>query len=142
MMKVEGVNRNERLWPPEEVEGRVRGERRVREIRTDVSLDQKENRLLSEGTRGSKRLQRGELERLKNEVQRLQELLREKIREFLERHDLTIRYLIHRPTKSVVTQLIERKSGKVIKQIPSEEALRLKAKFAELTGKSQGEDEG
>lgn len=85
-----------------------------------------------------KGLQKGELERLREEVVRLQELLRERIREFLERHDLSLRYQLDRETGLVIAELIERGTGEVIRQVPSEEALRLR----EILGKASTTPEG
>lgn len=137
-MKVDGVKGFPQGVHEGDLKERLQDQGRLRPIGHEVSLGRRENGFSSKGPRSEEILEPGELERLKKEISRLQELLKEKIKEFLERHDLLLRYILDQETRSVVTQIIERKSGEVIRQIPSEEALRLKEIIEELLEGTEG----
>ena len=122
----------------------LKGEKRVKEAERGLFLEQREKELFLRKT-VSRKSKATELEGLKEEIQRLQELLREslreRIKEFFKRHDWTIRYTVDRDTKTVITQLVERKTGEVVRQIPSEVALRIKATMAQIMkGTEEGND--
>jgi uncharacterized FlaG/YvyC family protein len=125
-MKVEGIEKGVKdLWTPRERES----QEKVKGIQNGLSLRERENgfskgNFKDKAPREIERLR--DLEKLTEELKRLRENLQERIREFLERNDLSLRYLLDQKTGTLLAQLVERKSGKVIRQIPSEEALRIK----------------
>jgi len=137
-MKVDGVNQREVVLGLEGAEA-SKGKRRVTEARADFPLQGRDRNPPLQEQPKAKRSKEGELERLKEEIQRLQELLREKIREFLESNDWSIRYRLDRDTKTVITQLVEGETGEVVRQIPSEVALRIKATLAQIMKGDEGE---
>ena len=136
-MKVDGVKGLPESVPETDLMEREQG--RIKPIGHEVALGRRENGFSSKGPKAQEALEPGELERLKKDILRLQELLKERIQEFLERHDLVLRYLIDEDTRSVVTQLVRRKSGEVVRQIPSEESLRLKERIEEFLQTVEGD---
>jgi len=136
-MKVEGIEKGVRdFWAPKEREAHGK----VKEIQNGLSLKERENGF-SKGNFKEKALKEvegvKELEQLTEELKRLREKVQERVREFLERNDLSLRYLIDHKTQTLLAQLVERKSGKVIRQIPSEEALRIKEIIEEFLSDSE-----
>lgn len=137
-MKVNGVDQRE-IFPDLERADASRGRREVREARAGLPSQERDRNPPLQEPPKAKRPKEGELERLKEEIQRLQELLREKIREFLESNDWSIRYRLDRDTETVITQLVEGETGEVVRQIPSEVALRIKATLAQIMKGDEGE---
>jgi len=136
-MKVEGIDKGMRdLWASKEREAQGK----VKEIQNGLSLKERENGF-SKGNFKDKALKEvqgvKELEKLTEELKRLREKLQERMREFLERNDLSLRYLIDQKTQTLLAQLVERKSGKVIRQIPSEESLKIKEIIEEFLSHSE-----
>lgn len=58
----------------------------------------------------------------------------EKINEFIESFTRDIQFTIDRDSERVVLKVVDRKSGDVIRQIPSEEALEIAKVLDELKG--------
>lgn len=58
----------------------------------------------------------------------------EKINEFIESFTRDIQFTIDRDSERVVLKVVDRKSGDVIRQIPSEEALEIAKALDELKG--------
>lgn len=143
-MKVDGV----KGFPPwtsqrAMAEG-AEGQGKVRPIGQEVAVSKRENGLRSKPSKPQEALESGELERLKKakkEVLKLKELLRERIEGFLERYDLALRYTVDQQSRSIVTQILERRSGRLIRQIPSEEALRIKQALEEFLDQIKGGEE-
>lgn len=60
--------------------------------------------------------------------------LTEQINEFMERLNTDIHFTLHEKTEQLILQVINRKDGEVIKEIPSEEMLNMIAKISEYVG--------
>lgn len=58
----------------------------------------------------------------------------EKINEFIESFTRDIQFTIDKDSERVVLKVVDRKSGDVIRQIPSEEALKIAKALDELKG--------
>lgn len=58
----------------------------------------------------------------------------EKINEFIESFTRDLQFTIDRDSERVVLKVVDRKSGDVIRQIPSEEALKIAKALDELKG--------
>jgi flagellar protein FlaG len=60
----------------------------------------------------------------------------EKLNRRLEARPLEARYSVDEATRRVVVKIVNRESGETLRQIPSEEALRLAAVLTENTGRA------
>jgi flagellar protein FlaG len=69
----------------------------------------------------------------RKDLKKLQEDL-EKINNALIVKNIALHYSIDEETEDIVVKVIEKGSGKVIRQIPSEEVLRLRGRIKELLG--------
>ncbi|MBA2849262.1 flagellar protein FlaG [Thermosulfuriphilus ammonigenes] len=62
------------------------------------------------------------------------EKLAESIEEYLQHLDFKIEFSVHEDTDQIIVKVVDPKSGKVIRQIPPEELLKIQEKLHELTG--------
>jgi flagellar protein FlaG len=67
------------------------------------------------------------------EIEELQKTL-EEINESLELKNIALNYSIDEGTEEIVVKVIEKSSDRVIRQIPPEEALRLRGHIKEILG--------
>lgn len=58
----------------------------------------------------------------------------EEINKFMERLNTDIHFTLHEKTEQLMLQVVDRKNGEVIKEIPSEEMLDMIAKISEYVG--------
>jgi flagellar protein FlaG len=75
---------------------------------------------------GDERNKEGKLEELKKTL--------EEMNKNLEMKDIALNYSVDERTEDIVVKVIERSSDRVIRQIPPEEALRLRGHIKELLG--------
>lgn len=66
------------------------------------------------------------------EAEKLREKVAEGIKEFLRYSNWSVDLFIHEATHSVATKIVDNETGEVIRQIPPEEVLDLRARFMEL----------
>jgi len=68
----------------------------------------------------------------RQEAEKMREKLAERIKEYLRYQNWSVDLFIHEATRSVAAKIVDNDTGEVIKQIPPEEVLNLRARFMEL----------
>lgn len=71
----------------------------------------------------------------------MREKVAERVKEYLRYQNWTVDLFIHKATQSIVAKIVDNDTGELIKQIPPEEVLNLKARFMELIRKLMGREE-
>lgn len=83
----------------------------------------------------------GDVASQREEVEKMREKVAERVKEYLRYQNWTVDLFIHKATQSIVAKIVDNDTGELIKQIPPEEVLNLKARFMELIRKLTGREE-
>lgn len=93
---------------------------------SDVSPDRIGKEIEAQVAFGAERNREGKLEEL--------QITLEEMNKSLEMKNIALNYSIDEKTQEIVVKVIEKSSDRVIRQIPPEEALRLRGHIKELLG--------
>jgi flagellar protein FlaG len=102
----------------------IRGERQS--PHQDVNVNHIGKEMEAKVAIGTERDKKGDLEELQKTLQEMNESLKLK--------NIALKYSIDDKTEEIVVKVIEKSSHRVIRQIPPEEALRLRGHIKELLG--------
>lgn len=112
--------------PTQQVDQETRDRVQVRPVEANAELAQNtldENRLRRGTDRTSGRLSEAELQKVLNDVQDRMDMM-----------GTNLQFSLDKTANEMVVKVTNTKSGEVIRQIPSEEVIKLRKKLEELTG--------
>jgi len=67
-----------------------------------------------------------------DQMEKMRRMISEGVKKYLEYQNWSVSLYIHKPTNTVAAKIVDNETGDVIREIPPEELLNLRARFYEM----------
>jgi len=67
-----------------------------------------------------------------DQMEKMRRMISEGVKRYLEYQNWSVNLYIHKPTNTVAAKIVDNETGDVIREIPPEELLNLRARFYEM----------